>query len=226
MASAPRQIVVVGAGETAEMALGYFTHDSPYTVAAFSVEDAYVGESSFCGLPVVPLSELERAFPAERHGAFVAVSSTQLNRVRTRLYNHVKALGYELVSYVSSHAFVWNNVTIGENAFVLEDNVLQHKVQIGANVVLWSGNHVGHQSTIAANCFVASHVVISGFCTIGESCFLGVNCCFADGVTVGEDSVVGMGAVVIRDLDARNVYVGNPAQATGRDPFETFGVIQ
>jgi acetyltransferase-like isoleucine patch superfamily enzyme len=43
-------------------------------------------------------------------------------------------------------------------------------------------------------------------------------------VTIGRDCVVGAGAVVIRDLAARGVYVGNPARATGRDSFETFGV--
>jgi sugar O-acyltransferase (sialic acid O-acetyltransferase NeuD family) len=218
--------VIVGLGETAEMAHGYFTHDSPETVVAFSADDQYVAEDRFCGLPVIGLSELPSAFPAETNRVFVAVSSTQLNRVRARLYDRVKAVGYECASYVSSKAFVWNNVVIGDNAFILENNVLQHRVRIGDNVILWSGNHIGHQSVIGDHCFVSSHVVISGFCAIGRSCFLGVNCCFADGVTVGEDAVVGMGAVVVRDLAGRGVYLGNPARASGRDSFDSSGVVE
>lgn len=218
-------MVIVGLGETAEMAYGYFTHDSSNRIVAFSADDQFVVDESFCGLPVVPLSRLPETFPADSHDTFVAVSSTQLNRVRTRLYEHVKLLGYECVSYVSSKAFVWNNVMLGENVFLLENNVLQHRVRIGNNVVLWSGNHIGHQTVIEDNCFVSSHVVISGFCTIGQSSFLGVNCCFADGVSVGHDAVVGMGAVVVKDVGPRGVYVGNPARATGRDSFETFGVV-
>jgi sugar O-acyltransferase (sialic acid O-acetyltransferase NeuD family) len=220
-----REIVIVGVGETAEMAYGYFMHDSPYTVVAFSAEDEFVSEDSLHRLPVVALSELREAFGPDRHGAFVAISSTHLNRLRRRLYERVRGLGYECVSYVSSKAFIWNNVAIGDNVFLLENNVLQHRVRIGDNAVLWSGNHVGHQTVIEDHCFVSSHVVISGFCTIGRSSFLGVNCCFADGVTVGHDSVVGMGAVVVKDLAPRGVYVGNPARATGRDPFDTFGVV-
>ena len=116
------------------------------------------------------------------------------------------------------------NVEIGENAFIFENNVLQHKVRIGDDVVLWSGNHVGHRTVVHDHCFIASHVVISGFCEIGESSFVGVNATFSDGVKTGSDVVVGAGAVVIRDLEARGVYVGNPARATGGDSFDTFSV--
>jgi sugar O-acyltransferase (sialic acid O-acetyltransferase NeuD family) len=217
-------IVIVGVGETADIAYEYFTHDSPHTVVAFAAEAQFIEENSFRGLPVVPLDDLAARYPPDGHRAFVAVSSTQLNQLRKRLYLATKAQGFSFVSYVSSRAFVWPNVTIGENAFVFEDNVLQHHVRIGNNVVLWSGNHIGHRTGIGDHCFVSSHVVISGFCEIGSSCFLGVNSCFSDRVKVGHDSVVGAGAVVIRDLEPRGVYVGNPARATGRDAFDTFGV--
>lgn len=220
----PRRIVIVGAGESAEIAYEYFTHDSPHTVVGFAVEAAYRDADRMEHLPVVDIDRLAEAFPPAEHDAFVAVSSTQLNRLRRRLFDAVKQQGFHCVSYLSSRAFAWHNVEIGENVFVFEDNVLQHHVKIGDNVVLWSGNHVGHRTTIGSDCFVSSHVVISGFCAIGSGCFLGVNSSFADHVTVGDDAVVGAGAVVIKDLPGRGVYVGNPAHATGRDAFDAFGV--
>jgi acetyltransferase-like isoleucine patch superfamily enzyme len=113
---------------------------------------------------VVPLDQINVAYPPTEYRAFVAVSGTQLNRLRRRLYETVKAYGYTCVSYVSSQAFVWQNVQIGENTFIFESNVLQHGVRVGDNVILWSGNHVGHQTVIENDCFITSHVVISGFC--------------------------------------------------------------
>ena len=47
------KIVIVGDGETAEMAYEYFTYDSPYDVVAFAVEAEYARKSEFAGLPVV-----------------------------------------------------------------------------------------------------------------------------------------------------------------------------
>jgi sugar O-acyltransferase (sialic acid O-acetyltransferase NeuD family) len=173
---------------------------------------------------VVPLEKLERRFAPGDHAAFVAISYTQLNRVRTRLYEQIKGRGYSLASYVSSKAFIWRTARIGENCFVLENNVIQHGVTIEDNVYLWSGNHIGHQTVIRRNTYIASHVVVSGFCEIGESCFIGVNAAFNDKIKVGRDDIIGSGAVVVRDTEPGKVYVGNPAKPLSRSSYETFGV--
>jgi sugar O-acyltransferase (sialic acid O-acetyltransferase NeuD family) len=220
----PQRVVVVGAGEQADIAHEYLTHDSPHEVVGFAVERAFLDRDTHRGLPVVPLDELGARFDPGSYRTLVAISSTQLNRVRRRLFGLVKDAGFTCITYVSSRAFVWRNVEIGENSFVFEHNVLQHQVRVGDNVVLWSGNHVGHQSVIEDDCFISSHVVIPGYCRIGRGSFLGVNSCLADGLTLGPDCVVGAGAVLVRDAEARTVYVGNPARALDKDSFETFGV--
>jgi sugar O-acyltransferase (sialic acid O-acetyltransferase NeuD family) len=218
------ELVIVGDGEFAEIAYEYFTHDSPHEVVAFSAEREYLTKPELFGLPVVPFEELAERYDPARHGAFVAITYTQLNRVRARLYEGTKRKGYQLVSYVSSRAFVWRNVEIGENCFVFENNVLQYHVRLGNDVVLWSGNHIGHRTTIGDHCFVSSHVVISGHCRLGTSCFLGVNSCLGDEVAIGDDCVIGAGAVVVKDLEGGRVYVGNPARALDKSSFEAFGV--
>lgn len=217
-------VVLIGAGETAEIAYEYFTHDSDHTVVAFSVEAEFMEGDSLLGLPLVPLQELAVRFDPSEYAAFVAVSSTQLNHVRARLFKTVKGQGFHCASYISSRSFVWHNAEIGENAFIFENNVLQHNVRIGNDVVLWSGNHIGHRSVIHDHCFISSHVVVSGYCEIGESSFVGVNATFVDGVTVGRDCFIGAGALVLKDLAPRGVYIGSPARATGRDPLEGFDV--
>ena len=113
-----------------------FTRDSPQTVAGFAVEGAYLDKRELNGLPVIALEEIESHFPPERTAAFVAISSTKLNRIRTRLYEEVKRRGYSFATYVSSRAFVWHNVEIGENSMIFENNVLQHCVRVGNNAVL------------------------------------------------------------------------------------------
>ena len=218
------RIVIIGDGETAELAYEYFTYDSPHEVVAFSVEREFAKKDKLFGLPVIAFEEMGRLYPAAENKAFVAISYTQLNRVRRRLYRATKEKGYECISYISSRAFVWRNVEIGENCFVLENNVLQYCVRLGNNVVLWSGNHVGHQSVINDNVFVSSHVVISGYCEIGENCFLGVNSCIADKRKVARDCLIGMGAVVNKDTERGKVYRGSPAKPSSVDSFTIFGV--
>lgn len=209
MTRSASQLVIVGDGEFAEIAYEYFTHDSAYTVVAFAVERPFLTKTHLCGLPVVAFDEVERLYDPAAHEAFVAISYTQLNRVRTRLYREVKAKGYQPATYVSSRAFVWRNATIGENSFIFENNVIQHRAAVGNNCVLWSGNHVGHRAVVHDHCFISSHVVISGYCEVGESSFIGVNSCVADRVRIGRDCVVGAGSVIVSNTEPGKVYKGD-----------------
>jgi len=202
-------MVIVGDGEFAEIAYEYFTHDSPREVRAFAVERPFLKRESLYELPVVPFDEIESRYPPGEFDVFVAVTYGQLNRVRARLFREVKRKGYAAVSYVSSRAFVWRNVVIGENCFVFENNVIQHHARVGDNVILWSGNHVGHRSVIGDHCFICSHVVISGYCEIGPRCFVGVNSTIGDKVKVGQDCVIGAGAVIVKNTEEAKIYTGH-----------------
>lgn len=201
-----RKLVIVGAGETAMLAYEYFTFDSEYDVIAFAINEEYINERILYDLPIVPLENIQKSHPAQEYEVFIAISSGKLNRVRTEFYNKLKSMGYVLASYVSSKAFVWRNVTIGENCFILENNTLQPFVKIGDNVTLWSGNHIGHRSVVNNHCFISSHCVISGFCEIGESSFLGVNCTVEDNVILEPDNFIGAGALIQKNTIAKSFY--------------------
>ena len=217
----PKPLVLIGAGEFAQIACEYFQHDSDYEVRAFSVEREYLKQPILAGRPVVAFETLAAEYPPEQVEVFVAVPASQLNRLRALLYQEAKARGYRFATYVSSRAFVWRNAKVGENSFIFENNVIQPFVRIGNNVVLWSGNHVGHRTVVHDHVFVASHAVISGYCQIGEHSFVGVNATFNDGVKVASDCVIGSGALVVKDTEPGKVYVGSPAHALpGRSSFD------
>lgn len=203
-----RKLIIVGDSAFAEVAYEYFVHDSPYNVVAFSVEREYIKRDSLFGLPIVPFEELEHRYSSDGHDFFVATVYTQRNWLRTRLYEEAKRKGFRPASYVSSHAFVWRNVQMGEHCFVFENNVIQPFVKIGNNVVLWSGNHIGHHSTIGDHCFFSSHVVVSGFVNVGASCFMGVNSTVANNTSIGNNCLVAAGALVLADVDDGRTVIG------------------
>jgi sugar O-acyltransferase (sialic acid O-acetyltransferase NeuD family) len=209
------KLVIVGNGEFAAIAHEYFTHDSPHEVVGFAVERNYLKQHEYLGLPVVPFEEIEQHFSPAGHKAYIAyiaITYTELNRIRSRLYRLAKLKGYEFASYISSRAFVWRNAVIGENVFVFENNVIQPFSQIGNNVILWSGNHIGHRTIIEDHCYLASHIAVSGYCRIQESCFIGVNVTIADHITIGRDCFIGAGCMIGKDTEPGTVFYAAPAQ--------------
>jgi sugar O-acyltransferase (sialic acid O-acetyltransferase NeuD family) len=199
-------VVIFGAGEWAALAHFYLTHDSPHRVVAFSVDRAYLQTGRFHDLPVVPFDEVVDRYPPSACRMFVPLGFADMNRGRADKYHAAKALGYELISYVSSKATTWPGFACGDNCFIFEDNTIQPLVTIGNDVVIWSGNHIGHHSVIEDHVTITSHVVIAGRSRIEAHCFLGANCTIRDSTVVATHTLVGMGVAIHKDTKPYEVY--------------------
>lgn len=216
-----KELIIIGIGETAEIAYEYFTYDSPYEVIGFSVNREYIIKPEFLGMPVYDFESLEKYKSPEKHEVFVAISHSKLNRARAKIYYQAKAKGFKCANYISSRAFVWKSVILGDNVFIFENNVLQHNVQLGNNITLWSGNHIGHRTVINDHVFISSHCVIAGFCEIGQYCFLGVNSTCNDKIRIAKDNIVGSGALIWRNTEIAKVMIGSPAIASLLSSYDT-----
>lgn len=205
-------LVVFGMAEMAQLAHFYFSRESEYEVAAFTVDPEFLKAPEFCGLPVVPFDRVAELYPPGRFEMFIALAYSGVNEFRKQKYLAAKALGYRLASFVSPRATILNDGRIGDNCFIFEDNTVQPFVTIGNNVTLWSGNHIGHHSTIHDHCFLASHVVVSGGVEIGEQCFVGVNATLRDHIKVGARCVIGAGALLLEDAEPEGIYAGKSTE--------------
>src|SRR5262249_447289 len=97
----------------------------------------------------------------------------KMNRVRAEKFTAAKARGYALARYVSTKAATWPDLTLGENSFVMEANVIQPFAAIGDDTILWCGNHIGHHTRIGNHCFLASPIVVRAGVEVGAGCFTG-----------------------------------------------------
>jgi len=206
--STMKRVIIFGTGDVGQLAHFYFSHDSPYEIAAFTADRNFITDNTLLGLPVIPFEEIEQTYPPGEFNMFVALGYRNVNKLRAEKYNDAKRKGYQLVSYVSTKSVYWGDTEIGDNCFIFENQTIQPFVKIGNNVTMWSGNHIGHHSVIGDHCFIASHVVISGHVTIGPYCFLGVNSTIRDGITIAPECVIGASALILKDTVAKGVYRG------------------
>ena len=215
--------MIVGTGHHGRLALHHLRADSAFDVVAFSAQRDFIRERNILGRPVVSYEELEEYHDPSKFKALVALSYVRLNRTRTRLYHETKSKGFDLVSYISSRASVFN-AEVGENCVVHEGAVVENDVSVGNNVHIAGGAIVSHESRGAENCFIGPRAVIAGDVSFGENCFLGANCTIIDCVNIARDCVIGAGAVVLKDTEPGRIYVGNPAKPLAKTSYEKFGV--
>jgi sugar O-acyltransferase (sialic acid O-acetyltransferase NeuD family) len=207
-----RKVVLFGTGQVASVVYVYLTHDSPFKVAAFTVDRDHVGEKTLFDLSVVPFEEVENIYPPDEYDMFVALGFDDVNHLRAERYHLAKAKGYHLISYISSMATTWPGLVIGENCLILEYNQVQPFVEIGNNVIIWCDNHIGHHVVLHDHCFIASQVAIGGNVTVEPYSFIGMNATVRNNVKIARECVIGAGALILRDTQERGVYVGSNAR--------------
>ena len=106
--------------------------------------------------------------------------------------------------------------------------IIEDDVQIGAltviargaidNTVLSRGSKVDNSTFISHNVvlgedsFVVGETIMFGSSSTGKQAFISGNTTIRDGRHIGDKAFVGMGAVVIRDVESGAVVKGNPAK--------------
>jgi UDP-2-acetamido-3-amino-2,3-dideoxy-glucuronate N-acetyltransferase len=126
---------------------------------------------------------------------------------------------------VADQAHVRERTEIGPETVVGRGASVENEVLIGARVKLQTGAYVTAWSVVEDDVFVAPGVVLTNDPTAGRrrgeklrgallrrACRIGGGAVLLPGVEVGEEAFVGAGAVVTRDVPARMVALGVPAE--------------
>ena len=202
-----RPLIIFGTEAFAEFSHYYFTNDSDYTVAAFTVDGKYVRQDTFQGLPVVPFEEIEGRFPPAQADMFVAVGIREVNQFRARKVAEAEGKGYRLAHYISSLATVPKGFTLGGNSMVMEHVIVQPFAQIGRNTIIWPSSGIAFHNRIGDHCWLVT-VTHGERVTVGDYTFEGLGTVVAPFVTVGRSNLIGAGALILRDTKDFEVYRG------------------
>lgn len=212
-----KEIIIYGTGELAKLAHYYLVNDSNYEVIAFCVDNGEVLQNnSFCSLPVIPFENVEIQYSADKYAFFAPINSEKMNTVKEAVFNKIKDKGYQMISYISSKAIIYNT-QVGENCFIQAGNVIHPFTKIGSNVTMWSSNLIAHKSEIKDHVTFASHVALAAGCLVEENSYLGTNATIRDGIKIAKGTLVGMGALISRDTEEWSVYMGNPSKKIGNN---------
>ena len=203
-----KKLVIFGSAGFAEIAHFYFTHDSPYTVAAFTVDREYLKETTYHGLPVVPFEEVLTLYPPEDHDLFVAIGIGGVNRHRAAKAAEGERLGYRLASFLSSRADVSPDLQLSPNTMIMERAGIQPYVEIGRNTIIWSATRIGFRTRIGADCWIVS-AIFGESVEVGSGAFVGLNATIAPGISIGANCIIGAGALILRDTGEGQVWPGH-----------------
>ena len=128
---------------------------------------------------------------------------------------------------VGDQACVRERCTIGDDVVVGRGSLVENDTQVGARTKIQADAYVTAYSLLEEDVFIAPCVVTANDNFMGRTekrhalrrgptvrrgARIGAAAVLLPGIEVGEEAFVGAGAVVLRDVPARAVMVGNPAR--------------
>ena len=104
-----------------------------------------------------------------------------------------------------------DNVEICANCSIARGSL--SNTLIGKGTKLDALVHLAHNVKIGKNCELTAGTIIGGSTTVGDSTWTGLNSTLKDNIRVGDNVIVGAGAMVIRDVDNKDIVAGVPAKS-------------
>jgi maltose O-acetyltransferase len=139
-----------------------------------------------------------------------AYADTYQSVVNALCPNSAKDLYLEPPFYCDYGTYIYaeEGVFINFGAVILDGGT----VRIGARTMIAPGVHI-YTATHPLDIAERRVWEICQPVAIGCDCWIGGHATICPGVTIGDRAVIGAGAVVIRDVPADSLAVGNPARA-------------
>ena len=211
--SAPRELIVVGAGGHATVVIDALIAGGHRP--AFVLDDdpakrgSQVGGVSVRG-PVAELTPRE----LECYSFVVAIAK---NDLRYRLVLDLLGRRATLSGVRHPAAVLSSQARIDPTAHIMAGAIVNAGATVGPHAVLNTGSIVEHDSVIAEYSHVGPGAVLAGAAVLEQGAFAATGAKVCPFVRLGSWSTLGAGAVALRDVPARSVAVGVPARVLKKE---------
>jgi sugar O-acyltransferase (sialic acid O-acetyltransferase NeuD family) len=173
-------------------------------LACFMVSDDLFNEKKIMGVDVIPQS----SFDPSLYNVVVAIGDPS---TRKRVVNNLPP-DTTFATIIHPSAVISEWVEIGEGSIVTAGVVLTCNIKIGKHAHLNLHTTIGHDCIMGDFFTTAPGANISGSCHFGDCVYFGTNAAVRQGVKITDNVTIGMGGVVVKDINEQGVYIGNPLQ--------------
>lgn len=143
---------------------------------------------------------LKRYYLAGVNHAVICLGYLGHGNVRNKLYETVKAIGFQLPVIIDPSAVIARNVSIGEGTVIGKRAIINSDASIGKMCIINSGAIVEHDCKIGSYSHVSVASTLCGGVSIGENSFIGANATVIQMRTIGNGCIIGAGSVVRKNV--------------------------
>ena len=134
------------------------------------------------------------------------------NAIRENIHEKLEKEGASLPILIHPNAVIGENVEIGVGTVVMAGAVINCCTKIGKGCIINTGSTIDHDNVIHDYVHISPGVNLAGAVSIGKSSWLGIGSVVINNVNITSACKIGAGAVVIKDITESGTYVGVPVR--------------
>lgn len=148
---------------------------------------------------------------------FVAIGNITF---RTEAFNLLHSAGVKFINAIHPSAVIEKSSTIGENVMIGALSYVNVGAKIGDNTLVNNACVIEHDVIIGNNCDINPGVVTGGGASIGDNAIVGLNASIRDHVSVGSGATVGMGSVIVKNVEPNTTVFNRLATEEKHLPYK------
>jgi sugar O-acyltransferase (sialic acid O-acetyltransferase NeuD family) len=165
----------------------------------------------YCGYPV--LGGLSAWDSVSQDCLFLSsLYGPKKNELFSNMIKYLKIPPERWTNLISEAALVSKKCKVGFGTYVGPGVILNPEVRVGNYCALMANAWIGHHSKIGNYVFLSNSLSLSGGVAVGDGSYLGSNATIREYAKIGSYVTVGMGSVVVKDINSHEIVVGNPAR--------------
>lgn len=205
-----KTLAIIGSGDLGQQIAHYAISDGHYASVVFF--DDFSSQDQINDYKILgKTTDIETAFQNKLFDELIIGIGYKHLQVRCELFEKF-ATKIPFGVIVHSSSWIDPSAKINKGCVIYPCNQIDANVIINENTILNIGCAVAHDTEIGPHCFLSPRVAIAGFVKIKKMCILGINSTIIDNIVVHENVQIGGGAVVIKTIENKGLYVGNPVK--------------
>ncbi|MCT7646437.1 NeuD/PglB/VioB family sugar acetyltransferase [Aliarcobacter butzleri] len=187
------KIVLIGGGGHCHSVIDVIEQENKYEIIGIVDTKENIGKKVLDYNIIACDDDLETIFLSCKN-AFITVGQIESNKIRVKIYNKLKEIGFNLPVIISPLAYVSNHSSIEEGTIIMHHALVNANTKIGKNCIINTKALIEHDCIVEDNCHISTASVINGGVTVKENTFFGSNATSKQSIEI--DGFIKAGSIV------------------------------